>query len=591
VEPIVPLAGKNPPRARFCDLVSESVTIAQPATIPAGSPVRDTAVDLLVVGSGTGMAAALAAAERGLKVLIVEKSAYVGGSTARSGGALWLPASPILEENGAGDTMARAETYLESVVAGTAPPQRSTAFLAQLAETVEMLRRTTPMRFMWARDYSDYHPEHPGGTAAGRTCECKPLNTSVLGRYRSKLRPGVMKVSIPMPTTGADYRWMNLMARVPRKGLPLIAKRLGQGVGGLLLGRHYAAGGQALAAGLFAGVLRAGIPVWTETALVRLTSEGTKVTGAVVEHDGQEITVTARRGIVLSAGGFDHSMDMRWKFQSESLGDHASLGAETNTGDAIRIAQEVGAATDLMDQAWWFPAVAPLPGGAPVVMLAERSLPGSLIVDQSGNRFVNEATDYMSFGQRLLELERAGAPVESMWIVFDQKYRNSYVFGAELFPRMRVPQPWYDAGIAHQSASIAELGRSIGVSQQTLLATLSRFNEMSRAGDDSDFHRGRSAYDRYYGDPTVTPNPNLRALEEGPFYAVKVVLSDLGTCGGLRADERARVLREDGSVIDGLYAIGNTAANAFGATYPGAGATIAQGLVYGYIAAQDAAGT
>jgi succinate dehydrogenase/fumarate reductase flavoprotein subunit len=546
-------------------------------------------VDLLVVGSGTGMAAALAAGERGLSVLIVEKSSYVGGSTARSGGALWLPASPILEENGAGDTMTRANTYLESVVDGTAPPQRSAAFLAHLSETVEMLRRTTPMRFMWARDYSDYHPEQPGGTAAGRTCECKPFNTSVLGQYRSKLRPGVMKASIPMPTTGADYRWMNLMARVPRKGLPLIAKRLGQGLGGLLLGRHYAAGGQALAAGMFAGVLRAGIPVWTDTALVRLTSEGTKVTGAVVEHDGQEVTVTARRGVVLSAGGFDHSMDMRWKFQSESLAEHASLGAETNTGDAIRIAQEVGAATDLMDQAWWFPAVAPLPGGAPVVMLAERSLPGSLIVDQSGNRFVNEATDYMSFGQRLLELERGGTPVETMWIVFDQKYRNSYVFGAELFPRMRIPQAWYDAVIAHQSESIAELGRLIGVSQEEFLANVSRFNEMSHAGDDSDFHRGRSAYDRYYGDPTVTPNPNLRALDEGPFYAVKMVLSDLGTCGGLRADDRARVLREDGSAVDGLYAIGNTAANAFGATYPGAGATIAQGLVYGYIAAKDAA--
>jgi 3-oxosteroid 1-dehydrogenase len=571
-------------------LTVERVTSAQRAAIPAGIPIRDTTVDLLVIGSGTGMAAALAAAERGMKVLIVEKSAYVGGSSARSGGALWLPASQILEENDAGDTMARAGIYLESVVAGTASPQRSAAFLAHVRETVEMLRRTTPLRFMWARDYSDYHPEHPGGTAAGRTCECKPFNTSVLGQYRSKLRPGVMKATIPMPTTGADYRWMNLMARVPRKGLPLIVKRLAQGVGGLLLGRHYAAGGQALAAGLFAGVLRAGIPVWTDTALVRLTTEGTKVTGAVVEHDGQEITVTARRGVVLSAGGFDHSMDMRWKFQSESLGDHSSLGAETNTGDAIKIAQEVGAATDLMDQAWWFPAVAPLPGGAPVVMLAERSLPGSLIVDQSGNRFVNEATDYMSFGQRLLELERAGTPVESMWIVFDQKYRNSYVFGAELFPRMRIPQPWYDAGIAHQSASLAELGQLIGVPQETLLATVSRFNEMSHAGDDSDFHRGRSAYDRYYGDPTVTPNPNLRALNEGPFYAVKMVLSDLGTCGGLRADERARVLRENGSVIDGLYAIGNTAANAFGATYPGAGATIAQGLVYGYIAAHDAAG-
>jgi 3-oxosteroid 1-dehydrogenase len=565
------------------------VTTAQPAITPAGVPVPDTTVDLLVVGSGTGMAAALAAAERGLKVLIVEKSAYVGGSTARSGGALWLPASPILEENHAGDTMPRADAYLASVVAGTAPRQRSTAFLTYLGETVEMLRRTTPLRFMWAREYSDYHPEQPGGTAAGRTCECKPFDTAVLGQHRSRLRPGVMKASIPMPTTGADYRWMNLMARVPRKGLPLIVKRLCQGVGGLLLGRHYTAGGQALAAGLFAGVLRAGIPVWTDTALVRLTSDGTKATGAVVDHDGHDVTVTARRGVVLAAGGFDHSMDMRWKFQSESLGEHASLGAETNTGDAIRMAQDLGAATDLMDQAWWFPAVAALPGCAPVVMLAERSLPGSLIVDQTGNRFVNEATDYMSFGQRLLERERAGSPVDTMWIVFDQKYRNSYVFGAELFPRMRIPQRWYDAGIAHKSDSLAELAGMIGVSEPEFLATVRRFNEMSRAGDDSDFHRGRSAYDRYYGDPTVTPNPNLRALDIGPFYAVKMVLSDLGTCGGLKADDRARVLREDGSAIDGLYAIGNTAANAFGTTYPGAGATIAQGLVYGYIAAHDAA--
>jgi 3-oxosteroid 1-dehydrogenase len=566
-----------------------AVTTAQPTTIPAGFPVADITVDLLVVGSGTGMAAALAAHERGLSVLIVEKSSYVGGSTARSGGALWLPASPILDENGAGDTMPRARTYLSSVVGDTAPPQRSAAFLAHVGETVAMLRRTTPMRFIWAREYSDYHPEVPGGMAAGRTCECKPFDTSTLGQYRTRLRPGVMEPSIPIPTTGADYRWMNLVARKPRKGIPVFAKRIGQGVGGLLLGRRYAAGGQALAAGMFAGVLRAGIPVWTDTPLLRLTFDGTKVTGAVVDHGGREIEVTARRGVVLAAGGFDHRMDMRWKFQSESLGEHMSLGAETNTGDAIRTAQEVGAAIDLMDQSWWFPAVAPLPGGAPVVMLAERSLPGSLIVDQSGNRFVNEATDYMSFGQRLLERERSGSPVETMWIVFDQNYRNSYVLGAELFPRMRIPQAWYDAGIAYRAGDFAELGGLIGVPEKQFLATVSRFNEMSCAGDDSDFHRGRSAYDRYYGDPTVTPNPNLRALDKGPFYAVKMVLSDLGTCGGLRADERARVLREDGTVIDGLYAIGNTAANAFGTTYPGAGATIAQGLVFGYIAALDAA--
>jgi succinate dehydrogenase/fumarate reductase flavoprotein subunit len=551
--------------------------------------IADTTVDLLVIGSGTGMAAALAAHERGLSVLIVEKSTHVGGSTARSGGALWLPASSVINDDGGADTAQRVKTYLDAVVDGTAPVQRSDAFVANVDATVELLRRTTPMRFFWAKEYSDYHSEAPGGTAVGRTCECRPLNSATLGQYLPRLRPGVMEAKIPMPTTGADYRWLNLMSRVPRKGLPVLAKRLGQGVGGLLLKRRYVAGGQALTAGLFAGVLRAGIPVWTDTALRGLVTDSDRVGGAVLSHNGADVTVTARRGVVLAAGGFDHQMDMRWKFQSESLGEHASLGADTNTGDAIRVAQDLGAATDLMDQAWWFPAVAALPGADPKVMLAERSLPGSIIVDQTGHRFVNEATDYMSFGQCVLDRERAGNPVEAMWIVFDQKYRNSYVFGAELFPRVAMPQRWYDAGIAHRAESITRLAEKMGVSESALSSTVQRFNESAIAGTDSDFQRGASAYDRYYGDPTVTPNPNLRPLDRGPFYAVKMVLSDLGTCGGLRADDRARVLREDGSAVAGLYAIGNTAANAFGAAYPGAGATIAQGLVYGYIAANDAA--
>lgn len=535
------------------------------------------------------MAAALAGQEAGLSVLVVEKSSTVGGSTARSGGALWLPATRVLREDGSDDTVERAQTYLDAVVGESAPRERSRAFLQHVGPMVEMLRRTTPMKLFWARDYSDYHPELPGGSAAGRTCECRPLNTSILGENLSRLRPGVLEVKIPMPTTGADYRWMNLMARVPRKGLPLIVKRLAQGVGGLMVGRRYAAGGQALAAGLFAGVLRAGIPIWTDTSPVRLEGDGGQVTGAVVDCDGTEVTITTRRGVVLAAGGFDHSMDMRWKFQSESLGANLSLGAETNTGDAIGLAQEHGAALDLMDQSWWFPAVAPLPGKAPSVMLAERSLPGSLIVDQHGSRFANESSDYMSFGQRVLELERSGNPVGSMWIVFDQQYRNGYVFAAELYPRMRIPAAWYDAGIACRSDDFADLAHQMGVPVDAFTETMARFNTAARTGVDPDFGRGGSAYDRYYGDPTVTPNPNLRPLSKGPFYAVKMVLSDLGTCGGLRVDGRARVLRENGSAIDGLYAIGNTAANAFGTTYPGAGATIAQGLVYGYIAARDAA--
>jgi 3-oxosteroid 1-dehydrogenase len=556
-------------------------------TIPAGLAVADTSVDLLVVGSGTGMAAALAAHELGLAVLIVEKSAHVGGSTARSGGALWLPACPLLR--GAHDTPERAADYLDSVVGDSADRLRSIEFVNHVAATLAMLRRTTPLRFFWAREYSDYHPEEPGGSAAGRTCECSPFDTSILGEYRTRLEPGLMEVSVPMPTTGADYRWMNLVMRVPRKGVPTFLKRGVQGIGGLLLGRRYAAGGQGLAAGLFAGVLRAGIPIWTDTTLMRLSTDSTGVTGAVVDVGGREVTITARRGVVLATGGFDHSMDMRWKFQSESLGADLSLGAAANTGEGIRAGQEAGAAIDLMDQAWWFPAVAPLPGKQPGVMLAERALPGSLIVDQHGRRFINEACDYMTFGQRLLELERAANPVEAMWIVFDQQYRNSYVFAGELFPRMRIPQAWYDAGIARRADSLAELGALIGVPVQEFNRTMARFNENASAGEDPDFGRGRSAYNRYYGDPTVTPSPNLRPLLEGPFYAVQMVLSDLGTCGGLRADERARVLREDGSVIPGLYAIGNTAANAFGTTYPGAGATIAQGLVYGYIAARHAA--
>ncbi|OBI40881.1 3-ketosteroid-delta-1-dehydrogenase [Mycobacterium sp. E796] len=536
------------------------------------------------------MAAALAAHELGLSVLIVEKSSYVGGSTARSGGALWLPASPVLADAGAHDTAERAAEYLDAVVAGTAPPQRSAGFLENVAATVEMLRRATPMRLFWARDYSDYHPEEPGGSAAGRTCECRPLDTSILGQYRTRLRPGVMEASVSIPTTGADYRWLNLMARVPRKGISTLAKRVAQAVGGRMLGRRYVAGGQALAAGLFAGVLRAGIPVWTDATLLRLNGDEERVTGAVVVHGDHEVTITARRGVVLATGGFDHSMDMRWKYQSESLDANASLGAESDTGDGIRAGLERGADIDLMDQAWWFPAIAPLPGKAPAVMLAERSLPGCLIVDQNGQRFANESADYMSFGQRLLELERSGNPVETMWIIFDQQYRNSYVLGAELFPRMPIPQAWYDAGIAVRAESHTELAAHIDVPAAAFSQTMTRFNENAFAGEDPDFGRGRSAYDRYYGDPTITPNPNLRPLVKGPFYALKMVLSDLGTCGGLRVDEHARVLREDGNVVAGLYAIGNTAANAFGATYPGAGATIAQGLVYGYIAARNAAG-
>lgn len=553
----------------------------------AGPTAQDITVDLLVIGSGTGMAAALSAHESGLSALVVEKTDYVGGSTARSGGAFWIPGNDTLRDSGAQDSREMVENYLASVVGEEGDTPRMHAFLDHGPQAVKMLERTTPMEFFWARGYSDYHPEHRGGSALGRTCECTPLDASVLGEERGRLRAGVVEAPVPMPVTGADYKWMNLMTKVPLRAMPRILKRGLQGVGGKVIGREYMAGGQALAAGLFAGTVKAGIPVWTRTSLRELLTEGERVTGAILEQDGRRVTVTARQGVLLAAGGFDHDLAMRHEHQSPHLAG-VSLGSEGNTGDAITAARALGAGLDLMREAWWFPAVAPVGDGDPAVLLAERSLPGSLIVDQSGRRFLNEATDYMTFGQEMLRREDAGEPITEMWLVFDQTYRNSYVLGGGVFPRMPLPKEWYDAGVAVRAAEPRALATAMGVPGEAFTEQLARFNQLACIGVDHDFHRGDSAYDRYYGDPTVEPNPNLRPLE-GPLYAVRIVLSDLGTCGGLTVDPSARVLREDGQVIEGLYATGNTAANAFGRRYPGAGATIGQGLVFGHIAAQDMA--
>lgn len=555
---------------------------------PDSAPASVVDVDILVVGSGTGLAAALAAHEHGANVLVVEKTQYVGGSTARSGGAFWIPANPILEENGSSDTPELASTYLRSVVGASAPEARWLSFLIAGNETIDMLRRTTRMRFTWAKGYSDYHPELPGGSADGRSCECRPFDTSVLGPEQSKLRPATMAAPIPMPVTGGDYKWLNLMARKPLKGLPIAMLRAVQGIGGKLLGRNYVAGGQALSAGLFDGILRANIPLWTQTSLERLTVDPDgRVCGAVLERGGRTVQVRARNGVILAAGGFDHDLIWRRKVQSEALQDW-SLGSEGNTGDAIRAAQEVGAAVSLLDESWWFPAVAPLEGKRPAVMLAERSLPGCFMIDASGQRFVNESEDYMSFGQHVLERERSGKPVGTMWLVFDQTYRNSYLLAGSIFPRMPLPAAWFDQGIAVGAGSWAELAARMNVQQEAFVKSGERFNQLATSGVDTDFHRGASAYDRYYGDPTIRPNPNLRPLDPKHLYAVRVVLSDLGTCGGVTADEHGQALTASGQAIPGLYAVGNTAANVFGTCYPGAGATIGQGLVYSRIAALHA---
>ncbi|AGF71249.1 FAD-dependent oxidoreductase [Corynebacterium halotolerans] len=549
---------------------------------------REHTYDVIVVGGGSGLLGAITAARAGLRVLVVEKSGYLGGSTALSGGGMWMPGNEVVAQEGAVDSPERVEAYLDAVVGDTAPRGLRTTYLRNAPAVVEELREVTPLEFMHMSEYADYFSDRVGGSTAGRSIESLPFDLNSLGEDAALVRPGLMAAPVPMPVTGSDYRWMNLMLRRPARALPKIAVRAVQGIGGRILGRNMVVGGTALAAGLVAGARRAGVEMWTNAPLTGLVLDDGRVTGAVVDRDGQSVRVAATGGVLLAAGGFDHNIELRQKHQSPALQAGWAFGNPANTGDVLQIAQEAGAATSLLDQAWWFPAVPPAEeGGRPSVLLAERSLPGSMIVDSSGHRFFNESADYMTAGQIMLGHDDGGDPHLPAWLIFDQRYRNSYVFGGGSMPGAPLPQSWYDAGIAHRAASIGELADKLGT--PGLVDGVARFNLLAAQGNDDDFGRGRSHYDRYYGDPTNTPNPNLRPLTRGPFHAVQVVPGDLGTCGGVDTDEQARVLRADGTPIEGLYASGNVSANVFGRYYPGPGATIGQGVVFSWLAARHMA--
>jgi len=306
-----------------------------------------------------------------------------------------------------------------------------------------------------------------------------------------------------------------------------------------------------------------------------------------VTRDGRPALIRAGRGVVLAAGGFERNEQMRRRYQRQPIGTEWTTGAAGNTGDAITAGEAAGAALDLMDDAWWGPSI-PLSGG-PYFCLAERSLPGCLLVNGAGQRFVNESAPYVDAVHAMYDGHCDAVPHIPSWLITDQRYRNSYVF-AGLPPRKPLPRRWYAAGAVYRAPTVAELADQVGIDPAALAKTVVRFNEFAQAGRDEDFHRGNSAYDRYYSDPRRRPNPCLAPLDTPPFYAVKIVPGDLGTKGGLRTDERARVLRADGTPIAGLYAAGNTSAAVMGHSYAGAGATIGPAMTFGYLAALDLAG-
>ncbi len=543
--------------------------------------------DVVVAGSGAaGLTAALTAAHHGLRAVVLEKTDRFGGSTARSGGGIWAPGNEVLRKAGVRDTPEQASAYLAHVAGSGVPEASRRALLEHGPQMLAFVRAAAPVDFAWVPGYADYYPQAPGGLAAGRSVEPVPLDGGrVLGPELARLNPPYLPAPEFVTITQADYRWLSLGTRHPRAILTA-ARVSARAAVSRLRRRRMLSMGQALAAGLRAGLASAQVPVWLGTPMTGLLVDDGRVTGVRVTRDGRPAVVRARRGVLIATGGFERNEQMRQRYQRPPIGTEWTTGSAGNTGDGIVAGEAAGAALDLMDDAWWGPSI-PLSGG-PYFCLAERSLPGCILVNGAGQRFVNESAPYVDAVHAMYDGHSPANPHIPAYLVFDQRYRNNYVF-AGMPPRKPLPRRWYRAGAVVRAPDLAGLADQVGVDGEGLVKTVARFNEFAAAGHDEDFRRGESAYDRYYSDPRCRPNPNLAPLDRPPFYAVTIVPGDLGTKGGLRTDERARVLRPDGSVIAGLYAAGNASASVMGHSYAGAGATIGPAMTFGYLAALDMA--
>ncbi|MFI5886766.1 3-oxosteroid 1-dehydrogenase [Streptomyces sp. NPDC051554] len=542
--------------------------------------------DVVVIGAGAaGMTAALTAAKQGLSCVVVEKAPTFGGSAARSGAGIWIPNNPVILAAGVPDTPAKAATYLSAVVGTDVPADRQQSFLAHGPAMISFVMANSPLRFRWMEGYSDYYPELPGGLPNGRSIEPDQLDGNILGTELAHLNPPYLAVPSGMVVFSADYKWLDLAA-VSVKGAAVATECLARGTKAALLGQKPLTMGQSLAAGLRAGLQSTQVPVWLSTPLTDLYLESGAVTGAVVTRAGTAGLVRARRGVVVGSGGFEHNAAMRAQYQRQPIGTDWTVGAKENTGDGIQAGQRAGAALALMDDAWWGPAI-PIPDD-PYFCLAERTLPGGLLVNQAGSRFVNEAAPYSDVVHIMYDRDTA-APDIPAWLIVDQNYRNRYLF-RDVLPTFAFPDAWYSSGAAYKAWTLDALATSIGVPAAALRSSVSRFNSLAASGKDTDFGRGDSAYDHYYTDPSILPNSCLAPLWLPPYYAFRIVPGDLGTKGGMRTDARARVLRADGSVIPGLYAAGNASAAVMGHSYAGAGSTIGPAMTFGYVAAMDLAG-
>ena len=540
----------------------------------------DDCYDLIVIGSGVaGMVAAITAARHGLRALIIEKEPLWGGVSSYSGGYLWVPNHHLMAKDGHHDSEALALTYMNKVIGEVSPASSAARRLAYVRNAARVVKTLEDDGYEWgyAQKFPDYYMEEHGGSD-NRGVVAAAFDGKKLGPWFATMcRPN------NFPPIVIDA-WDALALLTPFSHIGTVLKVVARTLWWRLLGRAPLGAGQALVARLMIIVQRYGVEVRLNAPLKELQIENGKVVGVVAGQNGQQVTLRARAGVVLAAGGFARNDAFRRRYQPVGSGYTAAMHAG-DTGDAIQIGMALGAATALMEHAWWMSTVI-LPDGDQRMLLWERALPYSMIVDQLGRRFVNESRSYNDLGRTIIEHSRE-APATPSWLIMDARHRRRYAF--QSWPGGYTPQKMINAGFFTKADSLADLARQCDIDAATLQATVDRFNGFARSGIDEDFGRGNTSFDRAWGDPACKPNPNLGTIERAPFWAVKVYPGDLGTKGGLLTNEHARVLKENSEPIAGLYACGNTSASVMGTTYPGPGSTLGAAAVFAQLAVEHAA--
>lgn len=533
--------------------------------------------DVIVVGSGaSGLTAALTAAVHGMRVTVVEKAPTVGGTSVISGGSIWAPVNRYLAEAGAKDSRDDAITYLRELTLGRVDDALLDSFLDAVNPMLDLLVEHTGLRFSANMEHPDYQPSLPGAHAGGRTVQSGLFDSTLLGDARRLLRPphsGVPVTKLELDEWGVDT--------LDRWDWALLAERTAKGIVGM---------GSALVGELLDGCIRQGVVVLTGSPAVELIRDGARVSGVVVDTADGARRIEASRGVVLASGGFEWNRRLVDAFLGAPMVAPAS--PPQNTGDGLRMSMSVGSALANMSEAWWGPMIhaeGDTYDGQPLFRPTSglRTLPGGIIVNASGKRFVNEAMNYNDLGKALANFDPGTYKYgnQPCWLIFDERFRKSYSI-ATCTPDAPTPA-WMSS-----AETLDDLARKVGIDVEGLETQVVEYNRFAATGSDPVFHRGESIYDTYRGDPQVTPHRNLRPLGEGPYYAVPLLLGCLGTKGGPLTDPNGQVLDVAGNLIPGLFACGNVAASPFGPGYPGAGATLGAGMTYGFLSANalDAAG-